>query len=60
MFKYEINLIDNTLLMATSPFSVIYSVAKEITEKDCMFIHIGDTIVRKHLVKSIREVNIDE
>ena len=60
MYKYEINLIDKTLLVANSPYSAIYTVAQEMTEKDCMFIHIGDVIVRKHLIVSIREVKIDE
>ena len=60
MYKYEINLIDKTLLVATSPYSVMFTVAQEITLKNCMFIHIGDVIVRKHLITSIREVKVDE
>lgn len=60
MYKYEITLIDRTLLVATSPYSVLFIVAKEITEKDCMFIQIGDVIVRRHLISTIREVKIDE
>lgn len=60
MYKYEIILIDKTLLVATSDYSVMFTVAQELTEKDCMFLHIGNVIVRKHLITTIREVKVDE
>lgn len=60
MYKYEITLIDNTLLMATSLYSMMCTLEQEFAQVKNTFIRIGDVIIRRHLVKSVREVKIDE
>jgi hypothetical protein len=66
MYKYRITLTDGSLLMATSDYSVLYTMAQELKEGISLFLHIGDVIVRKAEIKSIeekifkKEVNEDE
>lgn len=60
MYKYEITLMDRTLIVATSDSPAIYTVAIELTKNDSLFLHIGDAIVRKERILSIREVKVGE
>ena len=60
MYKYHITLTDKSLVIATSPYSLIFTIAEELTKREELFLHIGDAIVRKPLIESVKEVKIDE
>jgi hypothetical protein len=60
MYRYRITLTDGSLLMATSDYSVLYTMAQELKEGISLFLHIGNLIVRKLEIKSIEEVKIKE
>lgn len=55
MYKYRITLMDGSLLIATSDYSLLYTMAQELKEGISLFLHIGDMIVRKTAIKSIEE-----
>ena len=59
MYKYEITLTDKSVITATSSFSFFTSLGYDLENK-LDFITIGDIIVRKADVLSVREVKDDE
>ena len=59
MYKYEITLTDKSVITATSSFACFTGMAYDLENK-LDFINIGDTVVRKAEISSIREVKVNE
>ena len=59
MRKYEITLTDKSVIIAHSEYTSILTLPNELENK-AEFITIGDTLVRKAEILSIREVKNDE